>query len=234
MRLANTGIALAVLWIAYAIFWCGGVGIEVVEGGLPQRLAWTAPFFLVISAALVFLSAPRDRGWLAAVGVAGFLVEVIGVRTGLPFGVYSYTSALGISLLNVPIVMAFAWIILIAWVRQLQLPFWLGAALMVVSDLTLDPVTTLALHLWHWSDPGIYFGIPLSNFAGWYVVSAIMLWFLPLPARNFQILSVGSGFLLLFAAIGLAHGFFVPTSIACLLCGFGYWRWRSSSVSTMI
>ena len=36
------------------------------------------------------------------VALAGFLVEVLGVNTGFPFGTYSYGEVLGVKILNTP------------------------------------------------------------------------------------------------------------------------------------
>jgi uncharacterized membrane protein len=30
------------------------------------------------------------------------------------------------------------------------------------------------LGFWRWSVPGLYFGVPISNFAGWFLVSLLM------------------------------------------------------------
>ena len=41
------------------------------------------------------------------------------------------------------------------------------------SDLVLDPLGTSS-GMWVWSEPGGYFGTPLSNFAVWFLVGAVM------------------------------------------------------------
>jgi putative membrane protein len=56
----------------------------------------------------------------------------------------------------------------------------LGALLMVTLDIVIDP---LALRGYRWflgqiygyPEPGVYFGIPLSNFAGWFLVALVMI-----------------------------------------------------------
>lgn len=56
----------------------------------------------------------------------------------------------------------------------------LGAFLFVLLDIIIDPV---ALQGYRWflgqiygyREPGVYFGIPLSNFAGWLVVGFVMM-----------------------------------------------------------
>jgi putative membrane protein len=40
--------------------------------------------------------------------------------------------------------------------------------IMVSWDLAQDPVWSTFLHAWEWRDGGSWFGVPLSNYAGWY------------------------------------------------------------------
>jgi putative membrane protein len=70
----------------------------------------------------------------------------------------------------------------------------LGAVLMVTLDIVIDPV---ALRGYRWflgqiygyPEGGVYFGITLSNFAGWFLVALVLIRVLqylaarPLPAR---------------------------------------------------
>ncbi len=56
----------------------------------------------------------------------------------------------------------------------------LGATLMMTLDVVIDPV---ALRGYRWflgqiygyPEPGVYFGVPLSNFAGWFLVAFLMI-----------------------------------------------------------
>ncbi len=56
----------------------------------------------------------------------------------------------------------------------------LGALFQVFLDIIIDPVA-LQGHRWFlggiygYREPGIHFGVPLSNYAGWFLVSAIMI-----------------------------------------------------------
>ena len=46
---------------------------------------------------------------------------------------------------------------------------------MVMWDLTIDPISATLQGLWVWANPGPYFGIPISNFFGWFLVVYIFL-----------------------------------------------------------
>ena len=41
---------------------------------------------------------------------------------------------------------------------------------MVMWDLTVDPISSTLQGLWVWTTPGAYFGVPISNFFGWFLV----------------------------------------------------------------
>ncbi|WP_370786288.1 carotenoid biosynthesis protein [Actinomadura fibrosa] len=49
-----------------------------------------------------------------------------------------------------------------------------GALALTAWDLFLDP-QMLRLGLWTWHDTGPYRGVPVSNFLGWLVVSALVM-----------------------------------------------------------
>lgn len=106
----------------------------------------------------------------------GLGVEILGSKTGYPFGDYTYDRSLGIAIAGVPLVVPFAWImmahpILIA-ARRLT-PHWVflyGGLCLMAWDIFLDPQMVDA-HRWHWILNGAHIPfepeIPLSNAAGW-------------------------------------------------------------------
>lgn len=201
-------IFTAALAACYAVLWLGGVVAYLFLGGPPAHVAWTAPAFLALAAALVFAAAPAAE-WpllLAAAGL-GFAAEAVGVATGFPFGRYHYTEVLFPHVLGVPVVMAAAWVVLFALVRQMAEPPWLAAGWMTAIDLVIDPLAVHRLNYWAWENGGPYYGIPWSNFAGWYAVS-LALFLLsrrpaaPRPRAAWPGLSV----VLFFAVIALGTG----------------------------
>ncbi|MCZ7595723.1 MAG: carotenoid biosynthesis protein [Hyphomicrobium sp.] len=137
-------------------------------------------------------------------GIAAFAViclvvsnalENIGVATGFPFGAYHYTDVLGPKLGYVPLLIGpaylgvgyLAWVlgtVLVADIKRgsdtlttLATPA-IGAFVMVLWDLTLDPAVSTFGQWWVWEGGGGFFGVPLSNYLGWYLtVFAFMLIF---------------------------------------------------------
>lgn len=140
------------------------------------------PLSLVLTATILFIfHYPWSRAYqLFAAGlvVAGWLVEWIGVRTGVIFGFYRYGSDFGITLDGVPILIGVNWLMLTyccgILVQTLNIrPPWRalsGAALMVGMDLLLEPVA-MALGWWQWQTGTP----PLQNFVAWFYLSFLFL-----------------------------------------------------------
>jgi uncharacterized membrane protein len=134
---------------------------------------------LMLAASAAEAREARGRRGLAAVGAAGavgFTVEVVGVRTGRPFGHYRYSDKLGPRLGGVPLLAAAAWAMMArpAWVvagllsgrRTTRVALAAGA--LTAWDVFLDPRMARDGY-WSWPQGGRYEGIPASNFAGWFV-----------------------------------------------------------------
>jgi putative membrane protein len=118
--------------------------------------------------------------------VAGlsYFAELLGSGTGFPFGKYHYTSALQPQIAGVPVLIPLAWMMMLppAWAVAHFITRRSGRAFsfLVVSalaftawDLFLDP-QMVAWDFWRWDSPGLYFGIPLSNYLGWILISGIL------------------------------------------------------------
>jgi uncharacterized membrane protein len=103
--------------------------------------------------------------------VISYLWEFLGVETGIPFGSYYYTSALGPQIGPVPIAIPLIWCALGYFCMQASDHYIMASALMVSLDLSFDPVFSSSLHLWNWTGQTQYFGVPLTNFLGWFIAS---------------------------------------------------------------
>jgi putative membrane protein len=120
--------------------------------------------------------------WGSAVGAAA---ELVGTQTGVPFGHYAYGDLLGPKILgHVPWLIPPSWyamsVVSYDLARRLRLPVWgtiaAGAALMVLWDVALDPAMSTAFPFWRFETDGVYFGMPLENWAGWFLTSAVIVW----------------------------------------------------------
>ncbi len=164
--------------------------LEVFPAGLP-RISIVA--LDVLSAmAFALLDGARRYRWrgilvFAAICIViGNVIENIGVATGVPFGRYEFIELMGPNLFKVPLLLGLAYIGMayVSWrlagiilgnaivsvrrSRMVARPA-VAAFIMVAWDLAQDPVWSTVLRGWTWRDGGAWFGVPVSNYFGWYV-----------------------------------------------------------------
>ena len=129
------------------------------------------------------------RGWrfalllVAVTAGVGLAVEVVGTATGWPFGAYRYTGTLGPHVAGIPVVIPLAWTMmaypaLLVGARISPHPLGAviaGAVALTAWDLFLDPQMVAEGH-WVWDAGGpAVLGIPLTNYAGWFLTALVMM-----------------------------------------------------------
>lgn len=154
--------------------------IYVILGAIPP-LRGTVAFSVTAASALLVvlylfhsftnLSFKTASKFLVIAATISYIWEFIGVQTGVPFGPYNYTSALGPQIGPVPIAIPLIWCALGYFCLQASDYYIMASVLMVSLDLSFDPVFSTSLHLWNWTGQTQYFGVPLSNFFGWFIAS---------------------------------------------------------------
>ncbi len=233
-------VVLAISLAVYSVLWLGGVGQHLFTGLARKENDWIASLFLLLAGLIVLLGARRAREQvtLLAVAALGFVIEVIGIRTGLPFGAYSYTTVLQPQLFGVPIVMTFAWMVLVAGIKQTLQGFglarWLetllGALWMTAIDLVIDPLAANLFGYWHWRMAGNYYGIPVSNFVGWFLSSLLVFALLAVRWKpNDWSRRTGFSIVMFFTLIAFAHQIWVVGLIGLVLCVLQILLARSSA-----
>jgi uncharacterized membrane protein len=111
------------------------------------------------------------------------IFENMSILTGFPFGNYHYSDNLGWKIFLVPVLIGPAYLGMgyLSWtlarvligdtdnstVRVVGVPL-IASFLMVAWDLTFDPWSSTLIGSWIWHDGGSFFGVPFSNFIGWY------------------------------------------------------------------
>ncbi|HZG54477.1 MAG TPA: carotenoid biosynthesis protein [Pyrinomonadaceae bacterium] len=224
----RVGVAVA-LALAYAVLWAGGVAHYLFVGAVAAAQNWLASAFLAVAGAIVLTTTAARADFLRLVAAAGFglLVELCGVYYDWPFGRYAYTGVLRPTVAGVPVVMACAWLTLVAYVQQASLRFnlppWrgalVGAAWMTAIDLVIDPLAANQLGYWRWVERGVYYGVPFSNFAGWFVVSFSIFALLRRPRRaNAWHRFVGLSIILFFTLIALSFHLWTAALVGFGLC----------------
>jgi uncharacterized membrane protein len=161
------------------------VGAQLAYPRVPRRhhrAATRGIVGLMLAASTAEAVAARGRcggGLVAGAGGLGFAAEVMGTRTGRPFGHYTYGDALGPKVAGVPVLAAAAWAMMArpAWVsagwidRRPVRRVALAAGALTAWDVFLDP-RMAADGYWEWPGGGAYEDVPLSNFAGWLATAA--------------------------------------------------------------
>jgi uncharacterized membrane protein len=149
------------------------------------------PIFIVVPLAFALFHGAVRYQWsgiltfLVICLVVSNLLENTSILTGFPFGHYHYTSDLGPKLFLVPLVIGpayfgtgyLAWVlstVLIGDVRPKTSAFttfavpFIASFMMVAWDLGMDPTSSTIRHSWIWEQGGGYFGVPLTNYLGWF------------------------------------------------------------------
>ena len=192
MTKSNGNLSTMILWVLAAVY--AVALVSNISFGLSIPIA----LVLLISVVFALLHGAARYGWT---GIAAFVViclvvsnilENTSILTGFPFGHYHYTDLLGPKLFLVPLLIGpayfasgyFAWMIgnvLIGDVRAgssrfttFAVPF-IAAFVMVMWDLTFDPRASTIQNQWIWEQGGGYFGVPLTNYLGWFFTVYLFL-----------------------------------------------------------
>ncbi|MCY0888649.1 MAG: carotenoid biosynthesis protein [Alicyclobacillaceae bacterium] len=238
----------SLVWLAWS-----AVGTALLlHGPLPAWLSFSNAVFLLLGGLVTSWQLVVQLGRVAGslsillLALGGFLVEVLGVHTGFPFGAYRYTGALGLQLWHVPLAIGGAWVLIggasFLAARELFVSPWaqsIAAPLLgVCLDALLDPVASHVLRDWTWLSGGPWYGIPRQNFIAWMGVLLCMECVLLIlgraastdrhPAisrgvalrrgqhRRSQLPAVVGPVFLLFGLVGIAHGFYLPVLVAAI------------------
>jgi putative membrane protein len=181
-------IATLALGLILAFYACARI-LEIAPNALPR----TAIVALDVLSAMTFALFDgyrhyRLRGILVFAvicAIVGNITENLGVVTGLPFGRYYFVELMGPKLFHVPVLLGLAYIgmayvswtlarlivgnrsVAVAGTQVFTVPL-AASFIMVAWDLAQDPVWATELHGWVWLDGGPWFGVPVSNYFGWF------------------------------------------------------------------
>lgn len=117
---------------------------------------------------------------LSALTLYAYLVEYVGIRTGLPYGEFEYLVQLGPMVEGVPLGLPVFFIPLVLNSYLLVRLYDPGRrfrrivaviAAVLLIDAVLDPAA-VSLGIWTYAS-GIYYGVPVQNFLGWVLSAAV-------------------------------------------------------------
>jgi uncharacterized membrane protein len=255
-------LAYFALYLLIAIY-----AVSRVLQGFPQ----SAPMLVIVTLHVVppllfaLLHGRMLWGWrgilvfFAICSVVSGTIEKIGITTGFPFGHYYFTDAMGPKISGVPIFLGLAYLgmgyvswlmasLILGW-QQRELTGWrvvalpaFAALVMTSWDFCLDPVWSTIVRAWIWTDGGSYFGVPISNFVGWYgnVFVIYLLFALYLRRRPTKTKAIPTRFwkiALLFYGVSVVGNFFnlIPPTPDPVIDATGkLWSLRSITGATAL
>jgi bisanhydrobacterioruberin hydratase len=121
--------------------------------------------------------------------IFAFLIEAIGVNTGLIFGEYIYGKGLGIKLFKTPLMIGLNWLMLVYCTKIIAerilgnqtVRLLFAPLLMVIYDLVLEQAAPL-LEMWSWAGDKI----PVQNYISWYLLALLFHWLLQKTKTEFS------------------------------------------------
>ncbi len=169
----------------------GAIGfVASAEGFLPEILAFNP--LMVIFGTLV-MRLPLISGIKPLIDVNSglailsltlyaYVIEFIGIQTGFPYGEFSYGVELGpmvygipvgLPVFFIPLVLNSVLFISLFEVKGFVKNVFGSLAALLAVDSVLDPAA-VSLGIWNYSG-GFFYGVPLSNFAGWILSGTVSI-----------------------------------------------------------
>ena len=163
----------------YVIFFVGIIGH--LYSPLRNWMILLTPITLLLTGSIVLFYSYRTSTnkffvWALTTYFITFILEAVGVKTGLIFGDYFYGPTLGIKLFGVPLIIGFNWVFVILGsitvskliTKNLFLSAIISAFIALIFDLILEPIV-VRLNYWTWTE-GV---IPLQNYIAWFIIALL-------------------------------------------------------------
>ncbi len=172
------------------IFVIANMVVSFIKGS--TELAIMGPISSILITVFSFTHGVKRYGvkkmlfFVVMITIISWSYETSSILTGFPFGNYHYTDVLGPKLWLVPIIIMPAYFAVgyLSWVmgslllgkkdsslkgaEVILLPI-LSAFIMVLWDISMDPINSTITKMWIWHDGGPYYGVPFVNYMGWYL-----------------------------------------------------------------
>src|ERR1700674_657444 len=185
----NTKLWINILWVLGVLLTVARLATTAFSPALTIPVVMATAVFAFIHGALRYLWS-GVLAFLVVCLVVSNIFENTSILTGFPFGHYHYTSGPKIFLVPWYIGLShfatayLAWTVAIVligdvrrasnWITTVGVPV-IGAAVMVMWDLTFDPTASTIKQFWIWEQGGGYFGVPLTNYVGWFFTVYVFL-----------------------------------------------------------
>lgn len=116
--------------------------------------------------------------WTGIIFITALGIEIIGEKTGILFGNYSYTEVLSPRIFGVPLVIGLSWLNLVfgstqvanLYIPRLAWPFraLFASLIMTGFDAVMEPAAR-ALGFWYWQN----YTVPWQNYVAWFAFGFI-------------------------------------------------------------
>jgi uncharacterized membrane protein len=249
-------IATAILWSSLA-FYAVARACQIYADRLPLLLVVLLHVIPPASLALTHGAIVYGRrGILAFTGIClgtGAFCESLSLRTGFPFGHYYFTDVMGPKLFGLPFLRVLAylgigycsWILALLILRVQGRPLLgadvaatpvLASFIMFAWDLSMEPQWATVDGAWIWRDGGPFFGVPISNFLGWYLTAYLFFQLFALYLRGWPVRSaISSGLwrmpIAMYAICALGNLFIRPlSSTPALAVDASGQLWRTADI----
>lgn len=159
----------------------------MVNVELPPWSHYLSGVNVILFAIPAFWATRRWLGWKGAIilwlllGFYALGIETLAIYTGFPYGHFGYSELLGAKLFGTT-----PWTVFLAWTpliigayavartlfSNVVLRLFAATLLATAFDLVLDP-GAVRLGFWQYSTSDGFYGVPLSNFAGWLITAPV-------------------------------------------------------------
>lgn len=164
--------------LVLVIFHVIGLGLFLIE----KEASPLTYLNLTLSAILVLLATnDGKRALVPFVGImfGGFIIELIGIQTGILFGEYSYLTPMGPQIIGTPVLIGATWYGVVsgaaAILQQSTMNIGFKALLIGLICSVLDiliEIVAIDYGMWFWH----FHEVPAFNYLCWFVFSSLFGW----------------------------------------------------------
>jgi uncharacterized membrane protein len=212
----------------------------MLSGDVWKQYLWTTNIFLGLQAVITFIflvnAAERKSVTAAAILIPliAFSVEFIGVKTGFPFGKYSYSETLEPRILSVPLAISLSWFSIAVNSYLVSRFFLVGSRvwyILLISgliilgiDILLEPFASAINGYWIWAGGSV----PPENYLSWFIIGIIFSGLLERFAiwnrnifQNINFITIPAVILIInilqFAIVNFYYGYYAVTTGGLIL-----------------
>lgn len=167
--------------LPWTFTWFYGVGLVLFMISFTRPLFISLiPLSLLLVIGIIFYHHrawnAKTIAWFVFIYMSSFLLEMVGVNTGMIFGPYIYDRGLGWQINGTPLIIGLNWLFLVyashdiasQYLRNPFLKILCGALLMILYDLIMEWAAPF-MQMWHFDG-----GYPtVSNFLAWFLTAFI-------------------------------------------------------------